>query len=257
MKTLHFEYKYKLEFDNPITDQQFQLRCIPRDGTHQKVLDINYKIEPIDTVTRLKDGFGNPIYVGSSLKEHNYFSFSVEGTVICSNTPLIKEGTCYPIYKYSTPLTTPNKTMQEYIKKYTHLDKETAAWSLMHDVYKFMKYEPGSTNVYTTASEAFTLKKGVCQDYSHILIALLRLLDIPARYVAGMMLGEGATHAWVDAYCNNHWIHLDPTNDREADEQYIKLSHGRDFKDCIIDKGVFSGHCQQNLNVYVKVEEIS
>lgn len=257
MKILEFEYNYRLEFDQDIYDQQFQLRCIPRDGTHQKVLEIDYDIEPIDQVSVLKDGFGNPIYVGSSLEKHNYFSFHVKGKIMCSNEPLIPVSTCYPLYKYPTVLTKPNDSLKEVSLKYKDVDKETAAWALMHEVYNFMTYTPNITNIYTTASEAYELKQGVCQDYSHILIALLKSIDIPARYVAGMMVGEGATHAWVDAYVNNHWIHLDPTNNREADENYIKLSHGRDYQDCIIDKGYFSGNCNQKLSVYVKVSEVA
>ena len=254
MKTLRFQYQYQLDFDDDVYDQQFQLRCIPRDGTHQKILELNYQIDPIDQVTQLKDGFGNPIYVGSSLNKHRYFHFNVEGIVQCSNIPFNKETDCYPIYRYPTALTKCNDEMKEYVKKYKGMDKEDAAWSLMHDVYHYMTYVPNSTNIYTTASEAFDLKKGVCQDYSHILIALLKELEIPARYVAGMMIGEGATHAWVDAYVVDHWIHLDPTNNREADECYIKLAQGRDYQDCVIDKGYFSGNCHQTLNVKVKVE---
>lgn len=255
MKTLNFLYQYKLEFDNNITNQQFQLRCIPRDGTHQKILDIDYTIHPVDKVTRLKDGFGNPIYVGSSLLEHNYFAFEVKGKVLVDTNPIIPEGKCYPIYKYYTKLTSIDNNLKALGDKFASLDKENKAITLMHEVYKELEYTPGITNINTSASEAYTLKKGVCQDYSHILITILRYVGIPARYVAGLMIGEGATHAWVEAYVEDHWLRLDPTNNKLVDDNYIKLAHGRDFNDCVIDKGTFHGNCNQTQSVRVVVKE--
>lgn len=256
MKILDFEYNYKLEFDQDISDQQFQLRCIPRDGTHQKVLEIDYYIQPVDQVTRLKDGFGNPIYVGSSLKLHNYFSFSVKGKIKVDSQPIIPEGDCYPVYKYNTELTKSSPKIERLAKQFHHLNDEDKCIALMHQVYNDMTYVPGITSIYTCADEAYELKQGVCQDYSHILISALRTTGIPARYVAGMILGEGLTHAWVEAYAGNRWLRLDPTNNKMVDEGYIKLSHGRDFHDCIIDKGMFNGNCKQKQKVSVIVKEI-
>lgn len=258
MKTLKFEYHYKVRFDTPIEQHYFQLRCIPRNGTHQIVREISYKILPSIPVTRIQDGFGNPTYVGSCMPPHDLFEFHIQGTVITSNTPLNIQHPSYPIYKYPTLLTKPSKEIIEFAEKNQCDTPEETAWHLMHKVHEHMHYVPGSTNNATTASEAFHSSQGVCQDYSHILISALRYLHIPARYVVGMMIGEGATHAWVDAYVGDHFVHLDPTNNCEADEKYIKLSHGRDFNDCILDKGLFNytGSCHQTMDVYVKVEEI-
>ena len=116
MKTLEFEYNYKVKFDNEIDQHQFQLRCIPRDGTHQKVLDIHYEITPKTKVTRIPDGFGNPTYVGSCLDAHSVFIFHVKGKMITSNIPLNDSHTCYPIYKYFTNLQSrvmPSKNLQK------------------------------------------------------------------------------------------------------------------------------------------------
>ena len=78
----------------------------------------------------------------------------------------------------------------------------------------------------------------------------------PARYVAGMMLGEGASHAWVEVWLDGGWQGMDPTNNRLADETYIKLTHGRDFGDGSIDRGRFLGFAGQSQEICVKVEEI-
>lgn len=82
---------------------------------------------------------------------------------------------------------------------------------------------------------------GVCQDYAHILTALCRAAGIAARYAAGMMTGEGASHAWTEVWDGQFWHGLDPTHNCLVDERYIKLSHGRDFMDAAVDRGCFLG----------------
>lgn len=255
MKILRFEYNYRLEFDRDIQDQQFLLRCIPREGIHQKILEIDYTISPIDQVIRLKDGFNNSIYVGSSLKPHNYFSFVVKGRIAIDHGQQDIKEKSYSLYKYMTPLTDHDQNIENMAKPYQYLDDHKKSIALMHQVYRDMIYTPNATSIYTTAKEAYTLGQGVCQDYAHILISALRYLNVPSRYVAGMMIGEGASHAWVEAYVNEHWIGLDPTNNKIVDEGYIKLSHGRDYRDCVIDKGRFIGNCRQRQYVNIVVEE--
>ena len=100
--------------------------------------------------------------------------------------------------------------------------------SLMNAINGAMVYMPGETTIHTTAAMALSGGKGVCQDYAHILIALCRMAGIPARYVAGAMVGEGATHAWAEVWLDGVWTGADPTHCRMTDETYIKFSHGRD-----------------------------
>lgn len=125
----------------------------------------------------------------------------------------------------------------------------------MHRLYREFSYVPGSTHVGTTAEEALAGGKGVCQDYAQILIALCRMAGYPARYVVGLLPGEGATHAWAEVWQDGRWLGLDPTHDCAADERYIKLSHGRDFTDCSVDRGCFKGGAGQRQKIYIKVEE--
>ena len=93
---------------------------------------------------------------------------------------------------------------------------------------------------------------GVCQDYAHILISMCRLSGIPARYVAGMMVGEGASHAWTEVWLDGGWTGVDPTHNRPVDETYIKLAHGRDFGDGAIDKGCFIGSATQRQQMCIR-----
>ena len=125
----------------------------------------------------------------------------------------------------------------------------------MELLFNHFTYKTGSTTNQTTAEMALAQGCGVCQDYAHILIALCRQQGIPARYIAGFMIGEGATHAWVEVYVNGKWLGIDPTHNRIVDDLYIKLAEGRDFADCIIDRGLFNGVAQQSQYVEVKVVE--
>ena len=119
-----------------------------------------------------------------------------------------------------------------------------------------MVYQPGSTDVFTTAAKAFELGQGVCQDYAHITLALLREAGIPARYVCGLLSGEGATHAWVEWFDSGVWLALDPTHDRAVEYGCIKIAHGRDSADCPVNRGIFTGRVQQRNSVSIKVEEL-
>lgn len=125
-------------------------------------------------------------------------------------------------------------------------------------VYENFEYIKGVTTVETTLDEIWKLKAGVCQDFAHILMEMLRVVNIPARYVSGYictnMRGEGATHAWAEAYIPNYgWLGLDPTNNIIANENHVRLAVGRNFSDCSPVKGVYKGASAHSLEVIVTV----
>ncbi|HEX4849320.1 MAG TPA: transglutaminase family protein, partial [Puia sp.] len=128
-------------------------------------------------------------------------------------------------------------------------------------VYNNFKYIKGITSVETTLDEVWKLKAGVCQDFAHILLVMLRILQIPARYVSGYicpnkngMRGESATHAWVEAYIPHYgWLGVDPTNNCLADGLHVRLAVGRNFSDCSPVKGTYKGISDHVLEVGVSV----
>ncbi len=129
-------------------------------------------------------------------------------------------------------------------------------------VYNNFSYQKGLTSVETKTDEVWRLKAGVCQDFAHLLLILLRMSEIPARYVSGYicpkdkeMRGEGATHAWVEAFIPNYgWLGLDPTNKCIVNDQHVRLAVGRDFMDCTPVKGTYKGSGEHTLEVSVEIK---
>lgn len=128
-------------------------------------------------------------------------------------------------------------------------------------IYQHFNYIKGITDIETTVDEVMERKAGVCQDFAHVMLQILRSVGIPTRYVSGYicpnkngMRGEGATHAWVEAWIpGNGWAGIDPTNNVWVTNKHIKLAVGRDFKDCTPVKGTFKGASNQKLSVYVSI----
>ncbi|NNC49844.1 MAG: transglutaminase family protein [Flaviramulus sp.] len=136
-----------------------------------------------------------------------------------------------------------------------------AVLELCEYVYKNFKYIGGITDVNTPIDEVWNLKAGVCQDFTNVLLQITRMLGIPARYVSGYICpndiisrGEGATHAWIEAYIPFYgWLGIDPTNNSIASENHVRLAIGRNYNDCSPVKGVFKGNAKAELMVEVEV----
>jgi transglutaminase-like putative cysteine protease len=118
-----------------------------------------------------------------------------------------------------------------------------------------MTYELGPTGVRTTAAEAWSLQRGVCQDMAHVMIAMCRTQGIAARYVSGHLLGEGASHAWVEARdpCTGRTVAYDPTHARQADLRYVTVAVGRDYRDVAPTAGSYLGGPPGRLSVRKQV----
>jgi transglutaminase-like putative cysteine protease len=130
-------------------------------------------------------------------------------------------------------------------------------------VYQAFDYVPNSTAVDSPIDDALRSRQGVCQDFAHILIALVRKLKIPCRYVSGYLFHEatakdrspaGATHAWIEAFLPGlNWLALDPTNNLIWAERHIRVAVGRDYADVPPTRGVYKGEAESELSVLVTV----
>ncbi|HEX4916753.1 MAG TPA: transglutaminase family protein [Limnobacter sp.] len=141
-----------------------------------------------------------------------------------------------------------------------------AAHALMHRIYKDFTYKSGSTTIHTTVDEVMERREGVCQDFAHLMLSVLRSLGLPARYVSGYMLtdpppgqakllGADASHAWVSLWCGDAlgWVDFDPTNNQLPDTRYVTVAVGRDYADVPPMRGVVHGGGKHALKVAVTV----
>lgn len=248
MKKLEFDYEMKLSFSSPVTDHRFQLRCVPVSGPRQQVVDVEVGMEPAAELETTIDAFDAVVKTGYIRQAHSIFNYSVKGIAFV-DTENTKPEPYKPLYRFDSALTVPGPSLAAMIAtcsaKLAELGGDATAVEqaqvVMGEVFRAFTYTPGATTIRTTAEQALTQGTGVCQDYAHVMLAVCRHLGLTARYIAGLLGGEGATHAWTEVYHDGRWIGLDPTHNRMVDDNYITIAHGRDYRDCMLDIGIFSG----------------
>jgi transglutaminase-like putative cysteine protease len=248
LKLVRFQYQTELAFSSPASEHWFLLRILPKSDNRQRIKNLSWNIDPspADTLWQTVDGFGNDALAGYISLPHSNFRFGIEGSAEVSGEPYT--ASCEPprYLLYPTELT---RTHHKLINFYNDVNTSVLVGALdriqhfSHAVHAHLRYERGATSNSTSAAKAFDIGAGVCQDYAHILLALLRLDKIPCRYVAGLASDYGETHAWVEAWTGTQYCAVDPTRDKLIDKGYIAISRGRDFADCSIERGVFKGAC--------------
>ena len=264
MKTLEYTFDTTIEFSGDVREHAFVLRCQPRPGEGVAVLKSSLEIEPDIRFTQQRDSFGNELAVGCAREPHDrigYHSHGVARVDLSSNRAML----IHPLFKYASSLASVDDAMRSWMdeqgfQKAAFQESTVARFEsferLGRAVHELMAYEPGSTSVSTTAAEAFAAKRGVCQDFAHIMVAVLREAGVPARYVSGLAVGEGTTHAWAQAYIDGRWRGYDPTRNRRVDETYLPLAIGRDWSDCPIERGSFWGLVDQTQTVFMTMKEV-
>jgi transglutaminase-like putative cysteine protease len=160
--------------------------------------------------------------------------------------------------------------LDQFLKPTLQPGRETMQMvnELMGRIYDEFDYVSGATDSSTPIYQVLKKKQGVCQDFAHLMIAALRRIGIPARYVSGYLetvpapgqkklLGADASHAWVEVYtATTGWVGFDPTNNQIPAQQHLKIGHGRDYFDVQPLRGVFIGSGGQELIVEVDVERL-
>lgn len=255
-----FQFTTRIKFDNNVKGHIFMLRCIPGNYQFQRIYEDDISIFPEVTCTFGEDSFGNKTVLGKIDDSHDIFEYKVNGNALISEYKSAEQ--LDRIYLYETTTTHMSEEMCNFANTISENDNDIhhRVFIISNAVHNKLQYVSKSTNVNTTAAEAFEQGMGVCQDYAHITIALLRNFGIPARYCVGLMLGEGETHAWVEYYDGSMWYGIDPTNDKKIQYGYIKISSGRDCLDCGVNRGGFVSESEvvnQDIQVSVKVGELS
>lgn len=250
MELYYYRYITEAKFSPDVGWHFFKLRAIPCSNAFQKNVEPSLAVWMEDEERLLrrcgfqtnKDGYGNEVQWGSISDSHRLFRFVSEGCVVQSEAYRLTEIPA-PYYCASTRLTQYTDEMGRFASQYDDVI------SLMHAVHGLVEYTACSTTVSTTAIEVWNERRGVCQDYAHLMIALCRSKGWYARYVNGFIPGEGQTHAWVEVSDGKAWYGYDPTLDKAIAWGYVKIAHGRDADDCPTNRGRIYGWTTETMSV--------
>lgn len=278
MPTFFIKHLTKYSYSNLIIDVANQIMLHPIQDEFQSVTSHTLSINKNPKIETYIDFFGNTVGTFMILEPHNFLSIISEIEVrtkerIFPNDlkPIndqwdelksIKHKPEFIDYlKYITFDGTDSISELLKTKDLNTLSPFKIALELCEYIYTNFKYIQGITNVDSKLDDVWRLKAGVCQDFTNILLQMVRMLGIPARYVSGYICpnesgsrGEGATHAWIEVYIPFYgWLGIDPTNNSIANEYHVRLAVGRNYTDCTPVKGVFKGTAKGDLFVIVKV----
>jgi transglutaminase-like putative cysteine protease len=266
---------YRYSYSGPVWDMKQRLLMIPKDQDgDQRVLQHDLEVRGMEDgaeVTWTPDQFGNRVanVVVARVPEAVDFEavFRVERDATRSNgrRPAPWPAELGPMrYLKATALTAPDSKLVDAAIAIVRSvdDPRERAERAYNWASGSITYQYGVTGYTTPAAMALHFGKGVCQDFAHILLAVLRLANVPCRYVSGHMLGEGAPHAWVEALIADpsspgevEVIAYDPTHHRRARMDYITVATGRDFADVTPTSGTYGGPALGRL-AYTKQAEI-
>ena len=274
--TIHHLTRYR--YEQPVRDGANQVILFPLEDDYQEVIKQELSITGDPVIDRFKDYYGNEVGTFMNAEPHTELVIDSKLQVVTKTRQLPtqdanKEDQWDNLFAIRNQVPYIDFLKQEQfsaLEEVTHIvevEQSTAhtplkaVQELTDYVWANFQYIKGITSVETTADEIWKLKAGVCQDFAHILLVMLRMIQIPSRYVSGYicpnkngMRGEGATHAWVEAYIPAYgWLGFDPTNNCMVNDLHVKLAVGRSFMDCSPVKGTYKGTSDHTLEVNVSV----
>ncbi len=249
---------YRYTYTGPVWDLHQRLVMIPRDRHGDQVLqqhDLAVRgTEGDHRITWERDQFGNRVarVVAHRVPQAVDFEATFRVERVRADGPTLEpvpwEGQGPQLYLETTALTQPDANIERAARGIADETRDRRLRSqLAHEwATRALRYQYGVTGYTTPAAMALHLGRGVCQDYAHILLTVLRLLNVPARYVSGHLIGEGAPHAWVEAMVERpegavEVVGYDPTHSRRVHLGYLTVAVGRDFADVSPTSGQFSG----------------
>jgi transglutaminase-like putative cysteine protease len=272
----------RFRYSQPVSESIMETRMHPRSDSNQHCLTFSLAVSPRCRVFTYRDHLGNNVQHFDIPGEHNQLVIVAESVVEQQALPdvpaflsqdawgaldtMVDAGDYWEMLLPSqfieeTPALTRLASQMEVRRRD---DPLMLVQELNQRLYDYFEYVPRSTRVDSPIDEAILSGKGVCQDFAHTMIALLRHVRIPARYVSGYLYRSredhdrstpDATHAWVDVLLPHlGWIGFDPTNNLVAHNRHIRTAVGRDYADVPPTHGIFRGKTSSELYVAVHVE---
>ncbi len=261
-----------------------EVRLHPRSDGDQHCMSFTLHVDPAANVMQYRDFMGNTVHHFDIAASHAVLKVSAESTVEVKPSISPKESDCgdwsdldalvaagdyWEMLLPSHFVRTSDllQGLASELKCERRGNPLALLTELNEGIYKLFSYVPHSTKVDSPIEEALESRQGVCQDFAHIMIALVRQLNIPCRYVSGYMFhrdetqkdrsAEGASHAWVEALVPRlGWVAFDPTNNLVGADRHIRVALGRDYADVPPTRGVYKGEAQSELSVAVTVSPV-
>jgi transglutaminase-like putative cysteine protease len=268
-------YAYK----SPVTASFNEARLTPRSDNRQNVILNRVETVPATRSYRYVDYWGTAVTAFDLHAPHAELEVTSSSVVetdlgespsevddwdALKSEAVIDRFDEYLTATHYTPASRRIARVGERIGKYH--DPREAVVAAANWVHTELDYVPGTTGVHSSGLDALREGKGVCQDFAHLSLILLRSMGIPARYVSGYLhpnrkavIGDtidGQSHAWVQAWTGGWW-NYDPTNDTEINEQYVSVGVGRDYSDVTPLKGIYSGEGSTDLDVVVEITRLA
>jgi len=264
------------------------VRLRPRDLPSQQCHEMQLAIDPApDRIHEYRDYFGNHVHSFAVYEAHRQFSIRAESfvtftpgeTTPLQETPpwnLVREAlqtdrdptiVAAIEHRFDSPYVRSSAALLHLAESHFEVNRPLgdAVLSLTKAIRRDFKYDPKATTIDTQLEDVLEKRRGVCQDFAHLLIGCLRSLGLACRYVSGYLrtdpqpgkpriLGADASHAWVSVFCPNYgWLDFDPTNGCRTSDRHITIGWGRDFHDVSPVKGVVLGGGESSLRVAVDV----
>jgi transglutaminase-like putative cysteine protease len=269
-----------------------EAHLIPRDDTTQKCLTHQLRIEPSPAIQQNRqDFFGNRVTYFSIQTPHQVLTITASSEVEIQHSGLIPLLTDCPAWEQvreqlqhrlepeilaarelvlDSPFIATNEVLRAYATSSFTSQRPIldAAYHLMNRIYTEFTYDPHFTTIITPLLEVLEHRRGVCQDFAHLMIGCLRSIGLAARYVSGYLetlpppgqeklQGSDASHAWLTVYVPHYgWVDFDPTNNQIPTCQHITTAWGRDYSDVTPLKGIIFGGGEHTLTVAVDVERL-
>jgi len=272
----------KFLYSNPVSESMMETRMHPRSDQNQRCLTFHLSVSPRCRVFGYRDHLANHVHHFDIPGQHGQLVIVAESLVeVQPSVPvptflapdawaeldaLVERGD-YTEMLFPSEFTEPTPALDALAAQLNVVRRDDpllVLHQLSEQIYRHFDYVPKSTKVDSPIDVALTSRKGVCQDFAHIMITLVRSkLRIPCRYVSGYLYhgqadtdrsAHSATHAWVEAYLPQlGWVGFDPTNWLVAGDRHIRTAIGRDYADVPPTHGIFRGRANSELTVAVRV----
>ena len=291
---LHVTHETRYDYTPPVETAQHLAHLKPRDTDSQRLVSHSLSVSPTPAQrSESLDLYGNMRAFFAFESTHDELVVTAHSTVDTSRPQIslkaareltweqVRErfryhkGSAYDEaadFGFPSPYVPRHEDFAAYSRPSFSAGRTTfdAATDLMQRIYQDFDYDADSTEINTPAVEALAQRRGVCQDFAHIMIACFRTMGLPARYISGYLLtqppagqprlvGADASHAWASVYLPGRngpggWVDFDPTNGRQPGEDYVTLAIGRDYSDVSPMRGVLHGGARHTLHVGVTVQ---